>query len=88
MGFSREGGGEGGGGGGRGYGYRSHNPLGCSGQGLEQEENEMSMIPPFEEGASQLAPKKGSLNTKFRNFADISTRCSSLLQGKSEVNVS
>ena len=39
---------------------------------------------------SWLLHKKGSLNTNFnseRNFADILTRCSSLLQGESEVNV-
>ena len=38
---------------------------------------------------SWLLHKKGSLNTNFnseRNFANVSTRCSSL-QGKSEVNV-
>ena len=45
------------------------------------------------EGASQLALayiiKKGSLNANFnseRNFADILTRCSSLLQGESNEN--
>ena len=31
--------------------------------------------------------KKGSLNTNFNLDANISTRCSSLLQGENEVNV-